>query len=89
MAIWTTSTLTVTTKPVRPTADATIVVSTVCAVSAEYPQPVGDSSRVWKCTATAATATPRRAASSGSTQRLPRMLWRARKRRLHITGPIV
>ena len=35
VAIWTTSTLTVTTKPVRPTADATIVVSTVCAVPAE------------------------------------------------------
>ena len=65
VAIWIASTVTVTTKPVRPTVAPTIVVSTVLAVDGAYCHALGTITDVSACWVSRATSGPRIAPISG------------------------
>jgi hypothetical protein len=86
LAICTTSTVTVTTKPVRAATAPTIAERTVLAVDGEYAQSAGTAT--WASTEimTAAPRIPRAAPRAGTTHRLSRRYSRIRNRVAQVTS---
>src|SRR5208283_1796042 len=79
MTIWTTSTVTVTTNPVRAAIAPTIADRTVVAVEGEYCHWAGRCALRSICVTTTAPTRPRSAPSSGRVQMLSTRYWRTRK----------
>src|SRR5215469_1612611 len=71
VAIWIASTVTVTTKPARPTEAPTIVVSTVLAVEGAYCHALGTVSDVSACRVSTASSGPSIAPATGPYHKLP------------------
>src|SRR5271166_3188579 len=86
MTIWTTSTVTVTTNPVRAAIAPTIADSTVLAVEDEYCHCEGTCAPRSMCTMTRAPTRPTSAPSSGRVQMLSARYWRTRNLVAHVTS---